>query len=439
MLLNSMSPREWMLFHLITNPIVYHVHLQFLCVLHFSPQNFLTFFPLPLFPHTFKSPDLSELSISIHWVNDSMDLKSRHLYPALVPLLPLWGENLLCPVLHTFLFLLFWFFLFSTFTLMHVFHILSKPKKWEELLLMKCLPNYYSIILLPLQSNFMNYLSILTSFFPSHLLFPIHYHLASVPVNPMGHFPILIELVSPVAFTTVSHLLFLTLYIGFMTQRFSTCFFSCFLWKLCSFAYIHVLKYWCPQVFMSLRTQFILCPGSFSYSPGFCDLALRELPRPTWRTKESSVYYFYPEALKHFALKMLKAYVISSRICFLFLVSQCQWMTLSSFQLSHLNQKHELSIPSITSPLSSPLYWITKSFHLNSENISSFRPHWLCLEQDTIPHHLCYKDFLSSVLSRLHSYSRQPSVCFQTQTNWSSVMQISSHLSVLEVLGFPFH
>lgn len=117
---------------------------------------------------------------------------------------------------------------------------------------MKCLPNYYSIILLPLQSNFMNGLSILTSFFSSHLLFPIHYHLASVPVNPMGHFPTLIELISLVAFNTVSHLLFLALYIGFMTQCFPICFLSLFpLETLLFFACFHALKCWC-QVFMSL-------------------------------------------------------------------------------------------------------------------------------------------------------------------------------------------
>lgn len=65
---------------------------------------------------------------------------------------------------------------------------------------------------------------------------------------------------------------------------------------------------------------------------------------------------------------------ISSRIRFLFLISQRQWMTLSFIQLSHPNRKHKLSMSSITSPLSSPLYWITIFLHLNSENISSFRP-----------------------------------------------------------------
>lgn len=74
-------------------------------------------------------------------------------------------------------------------------------------MLIKCpTSNYHSINLLPLQSNFMNHLSVLTDFFSSHLHFPVHWHLASapynVPVNPMGHFPILTELVSLVAFNT---------------------------------------------------------------------------------------------------------------------------------------------------------------------------------------------------------------------------------------------
>lgn len=69
-----------------------------------------------------------------------MDLKPKHLYPALVPLLPLRGENLLCPVLYTFLFLLFWFFLFSTFTILHVFHILNKQKQMGRALVNEMSP-----------------------------------------------------------------------------------------------------------------------------------------------------------------------------------------------------------------------------------------------------------------------------------------------------------
>lgn len=299
-----------------------------LCFTFFSTKLTYFFFPLPLFPHTLQT-----------WANSQqVFIKSMTQWiwsPSIF--IRLWFLSFLLEVriFSVLYFTPFCFCCFGSSSFQHLpfcmsFTSWTNKNKWEELLLMKCLPNYYSIILLPLQSNFMNCLSILSSFFSPHLLFPTHYHLASVPVNPMGHFPILIELVSPVAFNTVRHLLF-TLALRpnvFLLVFCLVSFVNFALLPIFMPSNIGALKYSCPS-----WTQLKLCPGSFSYSPGFCDLVLWELPRPTWRIKESSVYYLHPDALQHFSLKRLKAYVISSRTWFLFLVSQCQWMTLSSFQL----------------------------------------------------------------------------------------------------------